>query len=103
MERAALKGYATATDLADYMTKKGLPFRDAHETVAKAVKFAITQGVDLSALSLETLQSFNANIEADVFDCLSLRGSLEARNTLGGTAPNQVRMQIARHKDRLKI
>jgi len=103
MERAALKGYATATDLADYMTKKGLPFRDAHETVAKAVKFATTQGVDLSALSLETLQSFNANIEADVFDCLSLRGSLEARNTLGGTAPNQVRMQIARHKNRLKI
>jgi argininosuccinate lyase len=103
MERAALKGYATATDLADYMTKKGLPFRDAHETVAKAVKFAIAQGVDLSALPLETLQSFNANIAADVFDCLSLRGSLEARNTLGGTAPNQVRMQIARHKDRLKI
>jgi argininosuccinate lyase len=103
MEQAALKGYATATDLADYMTKKGLPFRDAHETVAKAVKFAITEGVDLSALSLETLQSFNANIEADVFDCLSLRGSLEARSTLGGTAPTQVRMQIARHKDRLKI
>jgi argininosuccinate lyase len=103
MERAALKGYATATDLADYMTKKGLPFRDAHETVAKAVKYAIAQGVDLSALSLETLQSFNANIEADVFDCLSLRGSLEARNTLGGTAPSQVRMQIARHQARLKL
>jgi argininosuccinate lyase len=103
MERAALRGYATATDLADYMTKKGLPFRDAHETVAKAVKYAIAQGVDLSALSLETLQSFNANIEADVFACLSLRGSLEARNTLGGTAPAQVRMQIARHKTRLKI
>ncbi len=103
MERAALKGYATATDLADYMTKKGLPFRDAHETVAKAVKFAIAQGVDLSALSLETLKTFNANIEADVFDVLSLRGSLEARSTLGGTAPTQVRMQIARHKDRLKI
>jgi argininosuccinate lyase len=103
MERAALKGYATATDLADYMTKKGLPFRDAHETVAKAVKYAIAQGVDLSALSLETLQSFNANIQSDVFDCLSLRGSLEARNTLGGTAPNQVRMQIACHKTRLKI
>ncbi len=101
MERAALKGYATATDLADYMTKKGLPFRDAHETVAKAVKYAIAQGVDLSELPLATLQSFNANIEADVFDVLSLRGSLEARNTLGGTAPNQVRMQIARHKTRL--
>ena len=103
MERAALKGYATATDLADYMTKKGLPFRDAHETVAKAVKYAIGEGVDLSALSLETLKTFNANIEADVFDVLSLRGSLEARCTLGGTAPTQVRMQIARHKDRLKI
>ncbi len=103
MERAALKGYATATDLADYMTKKGLPFRDAHETVAKAVKYAIAQGVDLSALSLETLKTFNAHIEADVFDCLSLRGSLEARSTLGGTAPAQVRMQIARHKERLKI
>jgi argininosuccinate lyase len=103
MEQAALKGYATATDLADYMTKKGLPFRDAHETVAKAVKFAIDQGVDLSALPLETLKTFNTNIEADVFECLSLRGSLEARNTLGGTAPAQVRMQIARHKDRLKI
>ncbi len=103
MERAALKGYATATDLADYMTKKGLPFRDAHETVAKAVKYAMAQGVDLSALSLETLKTFNAHIEADVFDCLSLRGSLEARSTLGGTAPAQVRMQIARHKSRLKI
>jgi argininosuccinate lyase len=103
MERAALKGYATATDLADYMTKKGLPFRDAHETVAKAVKYAIGEGIDLSALSLATLKTFNANIEADVFDVLSLRGSLEARCTLGGTAPTQVRMQIARHKDRLKI
>ncbi|MDI9334484.1 MAG: argininosuccinate lyase [Cytophagales bacterium] len=101
MERAASRGYATATDLADYMTKRGLPFRDAHETVAKAVKYAIHQGVDLSALSLETLQSFNANIQADVFECLSLRGSLEARNTLGGTAPNQVRKQIARHQTRL--
>ena len=103
MERAALKGYATATDLADYMTKKGLPFRDAHETVAKAVKYAMNEGLDLSALSLETLQSFNPNIEADVFDALSLRGSLEARNTLGGTAPNQVRMQIARHFKRLNL
>ena len=103
MEQAALKGYATATDLADYMTKKGLPFRDAHETVAKAVKHAISAGVDLSELPLATLQSFNKNIEADVFDVLSLRGSLEARCTLGGTAPTQVRMQIARHKERLNL
>jgi argininosuccinate lyase len=101
MERAALKGYATATDLADYLVKKGLPFRDAHETVAHAVKAAITEGVDLSELPLATLQGFHPQIEQDVFECLSLRGSLNARNTLGGTAPAQVRAQLARHKARL--
>ena len=101
MERAALKGYATATDLADYLVKKGLPFRDAHETVAHAVKAAIGHNVDLSELPLAVLQGFNASIEKDVFDCLSLRGSLNARNTLGGTAPAQVRVQIARHHARL--
>ena len=101
MERAALRGYATATDLADYMVKKGLPFRDAHEAVAHAVKAAISHNVDLAELPLEVLQGFNPNIEKDVYDCLSLRGSLNARNILGGTAPNQVRMQIARHRARL--
>jgi argininosuccinate lyase len=101
MERAALRGYATATDLADYLVKKGLAFRDAHEIVAHAVKTAMTQGVDLSGLSLEALQQFDARIEADVFDVLSLRGSLHARNVLGGTAPAQVRLQIARHQARL--
>ena len=101
MERAALKGYATATDLADYLVKKGLPFRDAHETVAHAVKAAITEGVDLSELPLATLQGFHPQIEQDVFECLSLRGSLNARNTLGGTAPAQVRAQLALHKARL--
>ena len=101
MECAALKGYATATDLADYLTKKGLPFRDAHETVAHAVKAAQGKGVDLSQLPLAELKKFNAAIEADVFECLSLRGSLNARNTLGGTAPAQVRAQIARHRGRM--
>ncbi len=101
MERAALKGYATATDLADYLVKKGLPFRDAHETVAHAVKTATERGMDLSELPLEVLQSFNPNVQADVFECLSLRGSLNARNILGGTAPAQVRAQIARHRARL--
>jgi argininosuccinate lyase len=101
MERAAKRGYATATDLADYMVKKGLAFRDAHEVVAHAVKTAIAQGVDLSELSLAELQAFNPKIEADVFECLSLRGSLNARNILGGTAPAQVRAQIARHTQRL--
>ena len=101
MEKAALKGYATATDLADYLVKKGLPFRDAHETVAHAVKAAISHQVDLSELPLAVLKQFNAAIEKDVYDVLSLRGSLNARNVLGGTAPTQVRAQIARHKARL--
>jgi argininosuccinate lyase len=101
MEQAALKGYATATDLADYMVKKGLPFRDAHEAVAHAVKTAQAQGVDLSELPLATLQGFHPKIEADVYEVLSLRGSLNARNTLGGTAPAQVAAQIARHRARL--
>ena len=101
MERAARRGYATATDLADYLVKKGLPFRDAHEAVAHAVKVAIQQGVDLSELPLATLQGFNASIGADVFEVLTLRGSLDARKLLGGTAPAQVRAQVARHRTRL--
>jgi argininosuccinate lyase len=101
MEKAALKGYATATDLADYLVKKGLPFRDAHETVARAVKAAISHQVDLAELPLSVLQQFNPAIEKDVYDVLSLRGSLNARNVLGGTAPAQVRSQIARHRARL--
>jgi len=101
MELAARRGYATATDLADYLVKKGLPFRDAHEVVAHAVKFAIERGTDLSELPLETLQSFNAGIADDVYDVLSLRGSLNARSVLGGTAPAQVRAQITRHRARL--
>ncbi len=101
MQQAALRGHATATDLADYLVKKGLPFRDAHETVAHAVKAATAEGKDLADLPLAQLQGFHAAIEADVFDVLSLRGSLNARNVLGGTAPAQVRAQIARHRTRL--
>ena len=101
MEQAALKGYATATDLADYLVKKGLPFRDAHETVAHAVKAATAHNCDLSELPLSVLQGFHPQIEKDVYECLSLRGSLNARNTLGGTAPAQVRAQLARHRARL--
>jgi argininosuccinate lyase len=101
MERAARRGYATATDLADYLVKKGLPFRDAHEVVAHAVKFAIERGVDLAELPIEALQGFNPTIAVDVYDVLSLHGSLHARRSLGGTAPSQVRAQIARHRARL--
>ncbi len=102
MEDAAKKGFATATDLADYLVKKGLPFRDAHETVAHAVKAAASHNCDLSELPLNVLQSFHASIEKDVYDCLSLHGSLNARDTLGGTAPVQVRTQIARHHQRFR-
>ncbi len=101
MRAAAARGYATATDLADYLVKKGLPFRDAHETVAHAVRAAQAEGVDLSELPLATLQGFHPAIGADVFEVLSLEGSLNARNTLGGTAPAQVRAQIARQRARL--
>ena len=101
MALAAKRGYATATDLADYLVRKGLPFRDAHEVVAHAVKTAIAQKLDLSELPLATLQQFNPAIEADVFEVLSLSGSLNARSVLGGTAPVQVRAQIERHHARL--
>ncbi|MCL1962098.1 MAG: argininosuccinate lyase [Desulfovibrionaceae bacterium] len=101
MEQAAQKGYATATDLADYLVKKGLPFRDAHETVARAVKAASTHGCDLSELPLKTLREFHPAIDDDVYAVLSLRGSLNARNTLGGAAPAQVQNQIKRHRARL--
>ena len=101
MEAATRKGYATATDLADYLVKKGLPFRDAHETVSHAVKAAISHSVDLSELPLTVLQQFSEKIEKDVYDVLSLRGSLNARSTLGGTAPKQVLAQIERHRERL--
>ena len=103
MQAAAQKGYATATDLADYLVKKGLPFRDAHEVVAHAVRAAQQQGVDLAELPLATLQGFDGRIAADVFEqALTLQASLGARNTLGGTAPAQVRAQIERHQARLK-
>jgi argininosuccinate lyase len=101
MERAALKGYATATDLADYLVKKGLAFRDAHEAVAHAVKVAIQRGVDLSELPLADLQAMQPAIRADVFEALTLRGSLAARQVVGGTAPAQVLAQVARHRHRL--
>ncbi|MCZ8236515.1 MAG: argininosuccinate lyase, partial [Inhella sp.] len=102
LRAAAQRGHATATDLADYLVReKGIPFRDAHETVAHAVRLASERGLELAALSLEELQAIEPRIGADVFGPLSLEGSLAARQVLGGTAPAQVRAQVARHRARL--
>jgi argininosuccinate lyase len=102
MQRAAQKGYATATDLADYLVKRGVPFRDAHEVVAAAVKFGLQRGLDLADLPLDTLKQFHAAIGEDVYDAaLTLRASLNARKVVGGTAPERVREQIAAHRARL--
>ena len=94
MRLAALKGYATATDLADYLVRKGMPFRDAHEVVGKAVRLGVDTDRDLSVLTLEELRAFSDLIGADVFEVLTLEGSLKARDHLGGTAPNQVLFAI---------
>jgi argininosuccinate lyase len=100
--RAALKqGFATATELADYLVKRGLPFRDAHEAVARAVREAETRGCDLPELPLEVLQSFSALIADDVYGVLTVEGALAGRNHIGGTAPEQVRAAIARTRARL--
>jgi len=101
MRRAAMEGYATATDLADYLVKKELPFREAHEIVARAVRRAVQKGVDLTQLGLDELKQFSNLIEADVVEKLSLEGSLAARDHVGGTAPKQVRAAIARARQRL--
>lgn len=99
MRAAVMQGFATATDLADYLVKKGMPFRDSHEVVALAVRHADTQGVDLSELPLNVLQGFSGLIAEDVYGVLTPEGSLNARNHLGGTAPEQVRLQVKRWRD----
>ncbi|GAB2196924.1 argininosuccinate lyase [Sessilibacter sp. MAH4] len=96
MYESAKRGYATATDLADYLVRKGLPFRDAHEVVGRSVAFALEKNLDLYELELEQLQQFSDIIGEDVFEVLTLEGSVAARDHFGGTAPNQVRQAIAR-------
>jgi len=102
MKEAALKGYATATDLADYLVRKGLPFRDAHEAVAKIVRLAQDTEKGLSDLPIAQLKTIHPFIDEDVYNVLTLEGSLNARATLGGTAPVQIRMQIERWKKLLE-
>jgi argininosuccinate lyase len=99
MREAALRGYATATDLADYLVKKGMPFREAHEAVAQAVRFAAESGRDLSALALPELRKFSRLIDDDIFAVLTLEGSINSRNHIGGTAPEQTRAAIRRERE----
>ncbi|WP_020207674.1 argininosuccinate lyase [Gilvimarinus chinensis] len=101
MYEAARRGFSTATDLADYLVRKGMPFRDAHEVVGKSVAYGIDTGKDLSEMSLEELQQFSDTIAADVFEVLTLEGSVAARNHTGGTAPEQVKAAVARALDQL--
>jgi argininosuccinate lyase len=101
MRKAALEGYATATDLADYLVKMGLPFREAHEAVAQAVRFAESRGCDLAELKLPDLQQFSPLIGKDVFAALSLEGALKARSHIGGTAPARVKAAIAKARKSL--
>ena len=103
MRAAASQGYATATDLADYLVNKGLAFRDAHEVVGKSVGFAIERAKDLSELSLDQLKSFSELIEDDVFEVLTLEGSVNSRNHIGGTAPAQIKQAVAAARAKLAI
>lgn len=101
MRAAALQGFATATDLADYLVKKGLPFRDAHEAVARAVRTCVDRGCDLTDLTLDEMRVFSGLVEADIFAVLTLEGSVAARDHIGGTAPKQVRAAIAQMRNLL--
>jgi argininosuccinate lyase (EC 4.3.2.1) len=103
MYEAAKRGFSTATDLADYLVRKGIPFRDSHEVVGKSVAYGIQQQKDLSEMSLEELRQFSDVIAEDVFDVLTLEGSVAARDHIGGTAPAQVRKAVARAKDALAL
>jgi argininosuccinate lyase len=101
MRRAVLEGFATATDLADYLVKKGLPFRDAHEAVAKAVRHAEAKGCDIADLSLEELKQFSALADQDIYAVLTPEGSLATRKHIGGTAPDRVKQAIAKARQSL--
>jgi argininosuccinate lyase len=103
MAEAARRGFSTATDLADYLVRKGIPFRDSHEIVGKSVAYGLTENKDLSEMTLAELQQFSDIIEDDVFEVLTLEGSVSARNHIGGTAPEQVRAAVQAARDILKL
>jgi len=99
---AARTGFSTATDLADYLVRRGVPFRDAHEIVGQAVALGVRTGRDLADMELAELRQFSDAISDDVFEFLTVEGSVAARDHFGGTAPDQVRKQIAAARARLK-
>ena len=101
MREAALRGFSTATDLADYLVGKGLPFRDCHEIVGHAVRYGVEQRKDLAEMSLDELRKFSEQITEEVFEVLTLEGSVNARDHIGGTAPNQVRAAVVRGRELL--
>ncbi|MBR5999644.1 MAG: argininosuccinate lyase [Oxalobacter sp.] len=101
MRQAALQGYATATDLADYLVKRGLPFRAAHEAVARAVRFCVENNCDLSDMTLEQMKSFSPLVESDVMGALTLEASVSARSHIGGTAPERVKEAVSDLRNRL--
>ncbi|MGB3598615.1 MAG: argininosuccinate lyase, partial [Pseudomonas neustonica] len=103
MREAALRGFSTATDLADYLVRKGLPFRDCHEIVGHAVKYGVDHKKDLAEMSLAELRQFSDQIEQDVFEVLTLEGSVNARDHIGGTAPAQVLAAVTRGREQLKL
>jgi len=103
MREAASRGFSTATDLADYLVRKGLAFRDAHEVVGFAVRHGVEQNCDLSDMSLNILKQFSGSIEEDVFEVLTLEGSVNSRNHIGGTAPSQVKAAVVRGRERLSV
>jgi argininosuccinate lyase len=102
MYQSAIKGYTTATDLADYLVKKGLAFRDAHDVVGKAVAFGIKENKDLSEFTLNELKEFDKSIENDVFEVISLEGSIRSRNHIGGTSPEQILIAIKAGRNAIK-
>lgn len=101
MRHAAKSGFSTATDLADYLVRQGLAFRDAHEVVGEAVAYGMQNDLDLSDMTLEQLQTFSKHIKDDVFEVLTLEGSVTARSHIGGTAPNAVEAAVLRAGPRL--
>ena len=101
MLTAATQGFSTATDLADYLVKKGIPFRDSHETVGKIVQYAIQSNCLLSEIKFEVFQSFSKLIDRDIYKTLSLEGSLNSRTSYGGTSPSNIELAIKEAKQRL--